>query len=111
MSATLPFAKYQGAGNDFLIVDGRSVVASAGPDWPVLARRMCDRHYGVGADGLLVATPAAVAGTTHQMRMFNPDGSEAEMCGNGLRCFVRWLLDRGEIDGSPLAVQTAAGVL
>jgi diaminopimelate epimerase len=110
----LPFAKFQGAGNDFVVLDGRPGAPAAGLDWDVLARRMCDRHYGIGADGILVADlpreqinrRAAV-----RMRMFNPDGSEAEMCGNGLRCFARWLLDARELSPGMAWIETGAGVL
>ncbi len=112
--ATLPFAKFQGAGNDFVIVDGRrraAVGGREGLDWGGLARRLCDRHFGVGADGLLVASDPQASGAAQRMRMFNPDGSEAEMCGNGLRCFVRWLVDRHEVPAARLAVETGAGVL
>jgi diaminopimelate epimerase len=115
---SLPFAKFHGAGNDFVVVDGRAAGGrhhaepALATDWPALARRLCDRHFGVGADGLLVAAPPSGAGAAQRMRMFNPDGSEAEMCGNGLRCFVRWLVERGEVPpGTTLAVETGAGVL
>jgi diaminopimelate epimerase len=107
VTALLPFAKYQGAGNDFVVVDGRRERA----DWATLARRVCDRHFGIGADGLLVAAVPGADGATQRMLMYNPDGSEAEMCGNGLRCFVRWVLDRGEAGRGILAVETGAGVL
>jgi diaminopimelate epimerase len=113
----IAFAKYQGAGNDFVVLDGRrqafGVAAWPGGevDWPALARAMCHRHFGVGADGLLVAGEPVASEATMRMRMFNPDGSEAEMCGNGLRCFVRWLADRREISTGRLAVETGAGVL
>jgi diaminopimelate epimerase len=106
---TLPFAKFEGAGNDFVIVDARS---GAWPrDWAALARRLCDRHFGIGADGLLLAVPPEAAGALERMRMFNPDGSESEMCGNGLRCFVRWLVERGDAPNGDLPVETGAGVL
>lgn len=130
----LPFAKYQGTGNDFVIVDARPLPERASAAWAELARQMCDRHFGAGADGLLLvlaatsewhaasAGGAALPGSRlatrdsqllvrHAMRMFNPDGSEAEMCGNGLRCFVRFLLDHGEIAEGQVAVSTATGVL
>lgn len=146
-TATLPFAKLQGAGNDFVVLDGRRpgdrdrdrnreapAVGHAGRqgrtldhlgldhlgldhhgrerlDWGELARRLCDRHFGVGADGLLVACEPVAPGATQRMRMFNRDGSEAEMCGNGLRCFVRWLVDRHEVAPGRLAVETGTGVL
>ena len=85
------FWKMHGTGNDFVLTESDDPDA----DWPNLARRVCDRHFGVGADGLIVAFPSAVAG--RRMRIFNPDGSEPEMCGNGIRCFVKYLLDRGSI--------------
>ena len=103
----LPFTKYQGTGNDYLFVDGRD----RSLDWPELAVRMSDRHFGVGADGLIVATKSASAPV--RMRMFNADGSEGEMCGNGIRCFAKFVLEQGIAvpDGGSLAVETGAGVL
>ncbi len=93
----------QGAGNDFVLVDGLSGLRA---DWPDAARRMCDRQFGIGADGLLLALPSAVA--DYRMAMWNPDGSESEMCGNGIRCFGRYLLD-GPAPGSDcLRVETGA---
>ena len=80
------FTKMHGAGNDYVLVDGRAGDAP----WPEQARLLCDRHFGVGADGLLVVVPSTVAPV--RMRMFNPDGSEAEMCGNGIRCFAKYVL-------------------
>jgi diaminopimelate epimerase len=82
-----------------------------GADWPGLARRICDRHFGVGADGLIIAFPSTLA--DRRMRIFNPDGSEPEMCGNGIRCFVKYLLDRGSAQARDgvLRVETEAGVL
>jgi diaminopimelate epimerase len=110
----LPFAKFQGAGNDFVVLDGRPGTPAAGVEWTKLAVQLCDRHYGVGADGILVAAApsaeACAAGAAFRMRMYNPDGTESEMCGNGLRCFARWLADAGELAGATL-VETGAGVL
>lgn len=108
------FTKWQGTGNDFVLLEaqGEEPGASAsGRDWPRLARAMCDRHFGVGADGLLLLLPSGRADL--RMRMFNPDGSEAETCGNGLRCFVRHAVEQGLArpqDGR-LRVETGAGVL
>jgi len=103
----IPFLKVQGTGNDFVLIDGRV----ADHDWPALARQMCDRHFGVGADGLLVAQNSPHAPI--RMAMYNPDGSLAEMCGNGLRCFVKWAVERGgvPVQGDALDVDTGAGVL
>lgn len=92
-------------GNDYLYIDARTM---APRDWRELARRMSDRHFGVGADGIILIERGRSVG--HAMRIFNADGSEAEMCGNGLRGFAKWLYDRGEA-GSEQAVETGAGVL
>ena len=104
---TFAFWKMHGTGNDFVVTESDSADA----DWPAVARQVCDRHFGVGADGLIVALPSGVA--DRRMRIFNPDGSEAEMCGNGVRCFVKYLLDRGVVDAPDgrVRVETMAGVL
>jgi diaminopimelate epimerase len=102
----MQFTKLHGTGNDFLVVDAREIDR----DWGALARRMCDRHYGVGADGLLLATASERADV--RMRIFNADGSEAEISGNGMRCLVRFATDAGIArprDGE-LDVETGAGV-
>ncbi|MBI4198869.1 MAG: diaminopimelate epimerase [Chloroflexi bacterium] len=101
------FAKMHGAGNDYVVLDARK----ASDDWASLARQLCDRHYGVGSDGLLVVVSSRVADI--RMRMFNPDGSEAEMCGNGIRCFTKYVLERGIVSRgrAPVRVETGAGVL
>jgi diaminopimelate epimerase len=103
----MAFWKMHGTGNDFVVTEA----AADRDDWAELAERVCDRHFGVGADGLIIALPSAMAG--RRMRIFNPDGSEAEMCGNGVRCFVKYLLDRGleEAPEGALQVETMAGVL
>ena len=103
----IPFSKVQGAGNDFVLVDGRSIRV----DWRQLAPPICDRHFGAGADGVLVVEESSRAAL--RMRLFNSDGSEAEMCGNGLRCVVKWALERGgaALRDGELKVETAAGVL
>ncbi len=96
-----------GAGNDFVVADPGGVDA----DWGALARELCDRHFGVGADGLILVLPSRVA--DRRMRIFNADGSEAEMCGNGIRCFVKFTLDRGIVsapDGA-ISVETIPGVV
>ncbi|MFP5503394.1 MAG: diaminopimelate epimerase [Candidatus Sericytochromatia bacterium] len=103
----MQFAKYQGTGNDFVLVDGLEGLPAL--DWAGVAARLCDRHYGVGADGLILVLPGEAA--PFRMRIFNTDGSEPEMCGNGLRCFVRYLADRGLAPEGPFDVETGAGVL
>ena len=84
----LPFVKHHGLGNDFLLIDARALDVAALTD---VAPALCDRHRGVGADGLLLLLPGALP----RMRVVNADGSVPEMCGNGLRCFVQWLDDQG----------------
>ena len=101
----MKFTKMHGAGNDYVYVDARS----EDRDWPELARRMSDRHFGVGGDGLILIKNSDVADL--RMSMFNADGSEAEMCGNGIRCFVKYAVDRGIVpnSGASVSVETLAG--
>jgi diaminopimelate epimerase len=107
----LQFSKYQGLGNDFLMVDGR---AAGGGDerlglTPDRIRRLCDRRFGVGADGVILALPPRQDGEL-RMRIFNADGSEPEMCGNGIRCLARFLADSdGDPAGRRWQVETLAG--
>ena len=106
-TASLPFWKMHGAGNDFVVASPPDPEA----DWSALATSICDRHFGVGADGLILVLPSSVA--DRRMRMFNPDGSEAEMCGNGIRCLVKYVFDTGlrAHDSPTMHVETQAGVL
>jgi diaminopimelate epimerase len=101
----LRFSKYHGAGNDFLLVDG----AAGERDWPGLAAAMCERNLGAGADGLIVALPSETAHA--RMRLFNLDGSEAEMSGNGVRCFAKFVVENSlaRPEGDNLRVETGAG--
>ena len=85
----MKFTKVQGSGNDFVLLE----TADSGRDWSRLAVAMCDRHFGIGADGLLLVLPSKAA--DFRMRIFNPDGSEAEACGNGLRCLVKYVAEKG----------------
>jgi diaminopimelate epimerase len=97
-----------GLGNDFILVDDRP--RSLPEDkLPGLAARLCDRHFGVGADGLILVRPSDTA--DFQMRVINSDGSEAEMCGNGIRCFAVFLHEKGITSKNPVSVETRAGVL
>jgi len=100
------FTKVQGAGNDFILVEASEV----NPDWSQVAVAMCDRHFGVGADGLLVLLPSHLA--DFQMRIFNPDGSEAEACGNGLRCLAKYVIDMelANTGAQEILVKTVAGI-
>ena len=94
----------QGAGNDFILVEAGNLSRN----WSQTAIAMCDRHFGVGGDGLLLVLPSNVA--DFEMRMFNPDGSEAEACGNGLRCLARYVLDRGLVKTQEILVETMSGI-
>ena len=101
------FVKMQGTGNDFLLVEAQGEER----DWGALARAMCDRHYGAGADGLMLVLPSQRADV--RMRLFNADGSEAEVSGNGVRCLVKYVVKRGLArprDGR-VRVEAASGVL
>lgn len=102
------FTKMQGIGNDFVMVDALQGNLS-NVDWPELTRQTNDRRFGVGADGLIILERGAQA--PFRMRMFNPDGSESEMCGNGIRCYAKLLRDHGHISEDQVSVETGAGVL
>jgi len=105
------FTKMHGIGNDFVMVnclgaDGPALLAEAQKH----AVLLCDREFGVGGDGVIALLPGQAG--AFKMRMFNPDGSEAEMCGSGIRCFAKFLFDRGLMHGqSEISVETGAGLL
>lgn len=98
------FAKLQATGNDFVVIDARNLRRN----WPDLARKMCHRHLGIGADGLILILPSKVAEL--KMRMFNPDGSEAYICGNGLRCLAKYAFEQKLVRETVFKVETLAGV-
>jgi len=113
----MKFSKLQATGNDFILVDARIIKG----EWSKLARAMCDRHFGIGADGLIMVQDSMCADL--KMRIFNSDGSEAEVSGNGLRCFTKYaiekglsgkMLSRGESrcnrDNRPLTIETLSGI-
>ena len=101
------FTKMQGIGNDFVLVNGFETPRIDDPG--ALSRRICDRHFGVGADGLIWMVPSDCADV--RMRIFNSDGTEPEMCGNGLRCAARFARDEGIVAGDRMTIETLAGVL
>ncbi len=101
------FTKMHGIGNDYVYVDCFEERFPADPG--ELARRMSDRHFGVGGDGVIFICPSEVAAA--RMRMFNADGSESEMCGNGIRCVAKYVHDHGLARGEKLQIETGAGVL
>jgi diaminopimelate epimerase len=111
----LPFVKVEGIGNDFAVVDlrsGRSGALAGGPspEDPKVVRAICDRRFGVGADGVLAILPSAVGDA--RMRVLNADGSEAEMCGNGIRCVAKVLYESDPAMRRPiLRIETGAGLL
>jgi len=102
----MKFTKLQGSGNDFVLLEA----GQSRRDWSQLAIAMCDRHFGIGADGLLLVLPSKKA--DFKMRMIDPDGSEAEACGNGLRCLVKYALEKGLIKKTTrkVTVETIAGI-
>jgi diaminopimelate epimerase len=101
----LKFTKMQGTGNDYIIIDGRKNKIG---NYKKIARGMCDRHFGVGSDGVLILLDSNIADS--RMRIFNPDGSEAEMCGNGIRCFAKYLYEHEIIREKQISIETAAGL-
>ena len=100
------FTKMEGAGNDYIYIDARSEER----DWPELARLMSDRHFGIGGDGIILIKDSEVADL--RMSMFNADGSEGEMCGNGIRCFAKYAIERdiAKPSATGLKVETLAGI-
>src|SRR5688572_23217022 len=107
MTRSARWFKGHGLGNDYLAVDGRELGVELGP---MAVRLICDRHHGVGSDGILVRVPSSAA--EFGVRIFNPDGTEAEKSGNGLRILAAYLLERGEVSvGKPFTVQTKGGLV
>ena len=103
---TMQFTKMHGIGNDFIIIDGfRQHI----PDPLALAKRLCDRRFGIGADGLILALPSQRADA--RMRIVNADGTEPEMCGNGIRCLGKFLYDGGICRKQSMTIETLRGVL
>ncbi|MFP4501585.1 MAG: diaminopimelate epimerase [Candidatus Hydrogenedentota bacterium] len=100
----IEFTKMHGLGNDYLFIEPAKC---GGHDWPDLSRRMSHRHLGAGADGIILIE----ASEEHdfQMRIFNADGSEAETCGNGIRCFAKYVYERGMTDKTEFVIDTLAG--
>ncbi|WP_250452692.1 diaminopimelate epimerase [Caballeronia sp. ATUFL_M2_KS44] len=104
----LKFTKMQGAGNDFVVLDGYSQALDPSP---AQVRALADRHFGVGADQLLLVEKPTIDGVDFKYRIFNCDGGEVEHCGNGARCFVKFVRDRGLTDASTIRVQVQQGVI
>ncbi len=99
------FWKMHGLGNDYIVVDNREQKIS---DASALAKKLCERRFSVGADGLLIVSSSKIADS--KMRIFNADGSEAEMCGNGIRCFSKYCYENGIVEKTEFAVETLSGI-
>lgn len=104
MNDRLTFTKMQGVGNDFVVIDAHKYTNI---DWSAFAIEMCDRHLGIGADGLLILESSRYADI--QMRMYNPDGSP-DVCGNGLRCVARYAFEHHLVETETMDIHTLAGV-
>ena len=102
----MKLTKMHGLGNDFIVFFDEGATTL---DVTTMARRLCDRHTGIGADGLVIVMPSEVADV--RMRIINSDGSEAEMCGNGIRCFAKYAYEHGEITKDTFTIETLAGVM
>ena len=102
----MQFTKWQGCGNDFIVLDALDGIYR---DYAPMAQKLCDRHYGIGADGILAIEPSDKA--DFRMRVINADGSEAEMCGNGIRCVSRYLYDNKLTVKKEFQMETGAGIL
>ncbi len=106
--SNLKFVKMHGTGNDFIIINN---LIDMVPSPENLAVRLCERHTGIGGDGLILILPAEKESNDYKMRIFNPDGSEAEMCGNGIRCFVHYLYSENISDKKYFRIETKAGLI
>lgn len=104
----LKFSKMHGIGNDFPIIDESKGKVISEEDKPEACRMLCHRNFGVGGDGVLFVEPSEVADIGY--RMFNPDGSEAEMCGNGIRCFADFVYRKGILKEEKMTVETKSGI-
>jgi diaminopimelate epimerase len=105
---SIPFVKMCGAGNDFVVVDNRALHLALTRDQ---IAKLCDRHFGIGADGLLAVEPAIQPEADFRMRYYNADGGEAEMCGNGARCFARFVHPLRRVDAEKVRFLTPAGLI
>lgn len=103
----MKFTKMQGIGNDFILIN--LIKTKLSEDYSTLAKRVCDRHFGIGADGLILLLPSNFVEL--RARFFNPDGSEAEMCGNGMRCLAKYLYERKLVKRKEFKVETKAGII
>jgi diaminopimelate epimerase len=105
----IKFTKMHGLGNDYLLIDAMKEAPPPEDRLSAIARAMCDRHFGIGADGIILVQTSRVA--DFRMRILNSDGSEAEMCGNGVRLFARFVFERGYIRERDMEIETGAGII
>ena len=107
--AEIAFSKMEGLGNDFIVMDDRDGVIAACMPYPELAEKLCDRHFGIGGDGIILVRTSA----DHDIRfvIYNSDGSEAGMCGNGMRCFAKFVYEKNILPQKQVRVETAAGTV
>ena len=104
------FIKFHGFGNDYIVIEAKDLALAGIAALDEFARRICNRHYGAGADGIAVVSPSEVAGADFQVRIFNPDGSEASLSGNGTRCAAAYLYYKQIWSGAELRLTTRAGI-
>ena len=107
----LKFTKMEGAGNDFVVLDATESKQISLQLKQELLRKVADRHYGIGCDQILIVEPAATPGIDFRYRIFNADGGEVEQCGNGARCFVKFVHARGLTSKREIRVETLSGVI
>ena len=111
MNINIKFTKMQGIGNDFILVEGEEI-KKHNLDQSELAVKMCDRHFGIGADGLIVINPSDITSNTDtSWRILNSDGTEPQMCGNGIRCFAKYVYQNGIVNKKRFSVQTLAEII
>ena len=110
MKNTIKITKMQGCGNDFVILDYEEFEKSNLP-MEELAKRLCDRHFGVGADGMIIPKKSEDKNIDIAWYFYNSDGTVAQMCGNGMRCFAKYVFDKGLVDKKEFSVMTGAGVI
>ncbi len=104
---SLPFVKMQGCGNDFILIESSLILMDI--DLHKLAEKMCNRNYGIGADGLIISHPSEKS--DFRMQIINSDGSEPEMCGNGIRCFAKYIDMSAKTNKKDLEIETLAGII
>ena len=104
------FIKFHGFGNDYIVIEAKDLAVAEFTELGEFARRICNRHYGAGADGIAVVSPSEVAGANFRVRIFNPDGSEAALSGNGTRCAASYLYYKKLWTAPELRLTTRAGI-